>query len=308
MNFTLKQLQVFLAIVQHRSTLAASAALGISQPAVSSSLSGLESNLGTTLFHRWKKRMIINEQGRSLLPMARRLVENGRELDEMFRSGRDQMSGTIRLGASRTLASYVMPELLAEFAGRHPGVKLEVVSRNKTGIVELIEDFSLDIGVVAGKGNRPEVRSEPWLTDELCVFCAATHPLAVQKRVTEDDLAHARWVLREEGSGTLEVFYNTLPEQIKPLQVTMVLDNIESIKRTVENLGVLSCVSRFAIRREVESGILAILETPFLHLKREYYFLFHQEKESGVLLNYFMKHCFYAGTGESESAEYGTRQ
>ena len=305
MTFTLKQLQVFLAIVQHRSTLAASEALGISQPAVSSSLSGLETNLGTTLFHRWKKRMIINEQGRSLLPMARRLVDNARELDQMFKSGQDQISGSIRLGASRTLASYVMPEILAEFASRHPAVKLEVVSRNKTGIVELIEDFSLDIGVVAGKGNRPEIRSEPWLTDELCVFCAATHPLAAKKTVTAKDLAEARWVLREEGSGTQEVFYTALPEQIKPLQVTMVLDNIESIKRTVEKLGVLSCVSRFAIRREVESGMLAILETPFLNLKREYSFLIHREKESGILLNYFMRHCFFSGAGKSDSVEHG---
>ena len=266
MNFTLKQLQVFLAIVQHRSTLAASEALGISQPAVSSSLSGLEANLGTTLFHRWKKRMVINERGRSLLPMARRLVDNARELDQMFNSGQDQISGTIRLGASRTLASYVMPEILSDFVARHPAVKLEIVSRNKTGIIELIEDFSLDIGVVADKGKRPEVRSELWLTDELCIFCAAGHPLAARETVTEDDLGEAQWVLREEGSGTLEVFYNTLPEQIKPLQVAMVLDNIESIKRTVERLGVLSCVSRFAIRREVENGTLTILETPFLDL------------------------------------------
>ena len=291
MNFSIKQLQVFLAVVHHGSTLAAAHTLGISQPAVSAALAGLEKNLGTQLFHRWKKRMIINERGRSLLPMARKVINNARELDEMFTGGDNRINGTLRLGASRTLASYVMPEILSGFAADHPTVQLEVVSRNKTGIIEQIEDFSLDIGVIAGGARRPDVRSHPWLTDDLCVFCASSHPLARKNSISESDLAQSHWVLREEGSGTREVFYNALPEYLKPLNVLMVLDNIESIKRTVEHVAALSCVSRFALRREVESGILTELETPFLDLRRNYSFLVHREKENSLLTSYFIRTC-----------------
>jgi DNA-binding transcriptional LysR family regulator len=219
------------------------------------------------------------------------VINNARELDEMFTGGDNRIGGTLRLGASRTLASYVMPEILSGFATDHPAVQLEVVSRNKTGIIEQIENFSLDIGVIAGGASRPDVRSHPWLKDDLCVFCASSHPLARKNQLSASDLAQSHWILREEGSGTLEVFYNALPEYLKPLNVLMVLDNIESIKRTVEHVDALSCVSRFALRREVESGILTVLKTPFLDLRRNYSFLVHREKENSLLTNYFIRTC-----------------
>jgi DNA-binding transcriptional LysR family regulator len=100
-----------------------------------------------------------------------------------------------------------------------------------------------------------------------------------------------RWILREEGSGTREVFYDALPEDLKPLNVMMVLDNLESIKRTVEKIDVLSCVSRFAIRREVENGILTVLEAPFLNLRREYSYIVHREKENSFLVSSFINKC-----------------
>lgn len=291
MNFTLKQLQIFMAVVQYGSTLAASQALQISQPAVSSSISGLEKKLGTKLFYRWKKRMVLSEKGRNLLPQARSLLANAGELERMFSDEATRISGTLRLGASRTLASYVMPEILSDFAGDHSAVQVEMISRNKTGIIAQVEDFSLDVGIIAGTSTRPNVRNIPWLTDELCVFCSTDHPLAQKEELTEKELMESAWILREEGSGTLEVFYRALPEKIKPLNVTMVFDNIESIKRAVEKLDVLSCVSRFALQREVAAGRLKILPTPFLDLRRNYSFLIHRERDSSQLLNYFIHSC-----------------
>lgn len=291
MNFSLKQLQAFLSIVQHGSTLAAAQNLGISQPAVSSALAALESNLGTSLFYRWKKRMILNEKGRSLLPMARRLVNNARELDQMFQSEGNQISGILRLGASRTLASYVLPEIVATFSTQQPAVTLEIISRNKTGIITQVEDFSLDIGIIAGSVAKAEIKSYPWITDSLCIFCSPSHPLAQQTTINERDLAQSKWVVREEGSGTREVLYRSLPDTIKPLNIVMVLDNLESIKRTVEKMNILGCVSYFAIKTEVEAGNFTLLHTPHLDMSREYSIIVHREKEHSLLPNYFKNHC-----------------
>jgi DNA-binding transcriptional LysR family regulator len=108
------------------------------------------------------------------------------------------------------------------------------------------------------------------------------------------DLAGHRWVTREEGSGTLEVFLDALPEIVKPLDIIMEFDNLESIKRAVEYGEVLGCISRFAIKREVEQKALAIIPTPYLDLRREYSFLVHRERHQNQLLNYFMAHCFLA--------------
>jgi DNA-binding transcriptional LysR family regulator len=292
MNFTLKQMQVFLAVVNHGSTLAAAIALGISQPAVSSAIAGLESNLNTQLFHRWKKRMVINERGRNLIPMARSLLANAREVDQMFGSGDSQISGTLRIGTSRTVASYVVPEILSGFAVEHPAVKMEIISKNKTGIISQVEDFSLDVGIIAGAGDRPDLKNQLWLTDELCVIASPKHPISRKKKVTPKDLADCDWILREEGSGTLEVLYNAMPEEIKPFSVLMVMDNLEAIKRTVEHVEAISCVSRFAIQREVGRGVLQIISTPYLDLRRKYSFLIHREKERSLLLNYFINHCY----------------
>lgn len=291
MNFTLKQMQVFLSVVNTGSTLAASIELGISQPAVSSAISGLEANLDCQLFHRWKKRMVINDRGRNLIPMARSLLANARDVEQTFASGDNQISGTLRIGTSRTVASYVVPEILSGFAVEHPAVKMEIISTNKTGIISQVEDFALDVGVIAGASDRPNVKNQLWLTDELCVIASPQHPIAKQKKVNAKELANCKWILREEGSGTLEVLYRSLPEEMKPLNVLMVMDNLEAIKRTVEHIEAVSCVSRFAIQREVKRGVLCILPTPYLDLHRKYSFLIHREKESSLLLNYFINHC-----------------
>ncbi|MBL0716156.1 MAG: LysR family transcriptional regulator [Desulfosarcina sp.] len=295
MDFTLKQLQVFVAVVTRGSTMAASRALSKSQPAVSSAIAELETHLGSQLFDRWKKRMVLNERGRALLPMARLLLANARDLGQMFGAGKNQVSGTLRLGASLTLANYVMPDTLSEFVAVYPHVKMDVVCRNKVGIIAQIEDFSIDIGVIAGQCSKPDVASRPWLTDELCVFAAASHPLARKPRVTTADLAGSQWILREEGSGTLEVFHNALPAGTRPLRIIMEFDNLESIKRSVEHGKALSCLSRMAVKREVEAGLLKILPTPYLDLRRDYYFLVHQKRHQSALLSAFLSYCSIGG-------------
>ena len=294
MDFTLKQLQVFVAVVTHGSTLAASRTLHLSQPAVSSALTELETHLGSTLFDRWKKRLVLNERGRALLPMARLLLANAHDLGQMFGDGRNQVGGILRLGASLTMASYILPDVLSAYSAAHPSVKVEVVCRNKVGILAQVEDFSIDIGMVAGSGNTPQLESRPWLTDELCVFAGPRHPLAEKENVTPADLARSQWILREEGSGTLEVFLNALPAGVIPLNAIMEFDNPEAIKRAVAHGRMLGCLSRAAVKREVEAGRLVLLSTPYLDLRRAYFLLVHQRRFQSPLLTSFLSYCALA--------------
>ena len=161
-------------------------------------------------------------------------------------------------------------------------------SHNKTDIIALVENCTLDLGVIAGVCNRPEVASLPWLTDELCIFASPAHPLARKRTITLADLTECRWILREEGSGTREVLLNALPPEIKPLQSRADSNNIESIKRIVEQGHTVSCIAYNAIRREVEAGLLRVLPTPFLDLSREYYIIIHQQRRQSDLLNAFI--------------------
>lgn len=291
MLFTLKQLEIFTAISAHGSTVAAAKALTLSQPAVSSALAELENNLGAPLFDRWKRSLVLNGNGRMLLPRAQIMLANARELENSFSADGGKLSGVLRLGASSTISSYAIPPTLNRFIESNPGVRVEVRSHNKTDIINRVEDCSLDLGVIAGVCNRPHVASLPWMTDELCVFCGAGHPLAGKPEVTLADLAECRWILREEGSGTLEVFLNALPHEIKPLNTKVECNNIETIKRLIEQGRAVGCVAYNAVKREVDSGRLKILPTPFLNLTRKYSVLIHQQRRQSPLLSSFIK-CF----------------
>lgn len=286
MNFTIKQLQIFTAVVKHGSTLAAAEALNMSQPAVSLSISELEAGLGAPLFDRWKKRMIINERGRALVPAARLLLSNAEEIEMLF-SGSRMFMGNLRIGASTTLAGYVVPDIIADFASEHPAVKINMFCSNKTGIISKIEDWELDIGFIAGRCSSPNIHNRVFRTDELCVFASPSHPLAGRKNITPDDLAENSWIMRESGSGTREVFFNALPFDMGLINVSMVSDNLELIKCAVAQSASLGCVSMKALSKELKSGELVVLPTPFLNLKREHYIIMHKERKESSLLNIF---------------------
>ena len=147
---------------------------------------------------------------------------------------------------------------LARVVGMEPAVAVEVVCRNQAGIVSQVDDFSIDIGIVAGKSGRPEVEHRPWLDDELCLVAAAGHPLADGRRVAPEDLARYPWVLREEGSGTREVLLEAMPEAMAPFRPAMVFDNPEAVKMAVQQGGCITCLSRMAVAREIAGGPLAL--------------------------------------------------
>jgi DNA-binding transcriptional LysR family regulator len=290
-SFTLKQLQIFVAVVTKGSTAAAARHLNISQPAVSSALNELEANLNISLFDRWKKRIKLNERGRALVPMARLLLANARELDLMFSAGGVELAGSLRLGASTTIAGYVIPKIVSSFAARYPKVKVEVFCRNKTGIISMIEDFSLDAGVIAGTCNHANLEVRAWLPDELCVFAGAAHPLAQKEEAVLSDLLKSQWVLREKGSGTRETFLNALPPNCKPLNVTMECDNLVTIKKLVENGKALSCISSHAIKRELNLKVLKKLHTPYLNLRRDSSILYHNFRSQSPVISAFLATC-----------------
>lgn len=293
MKFTLRQIQVFVAVVHHGSTMAASQALNISQPAVSSALSEFESNFGSKLFYRWKKGMVLNEIGRSIIDGARLILANARDLDNFMGVDKTQLCGTLQLGASTTPANYIVPKILCSFVTEHPSVKVEVSCRNKSTIIDAVENFAMDVGVIAGSCNRPDINCSQWIDDELCIFSESHHPLVQKAHLTLDDLASHTWIMREEGSGTREGFLNSLPNEIKPLNIMMEFDSLEAIKKAVEHSQALGCISRTAIEREVQAGILSILPTPSLKLRRQYSILLHKQRSQSTLLNYFIGYCLH---------------
>lgn len=287
MNITIRQLEVFAAIAASGNVTKASDALHLSQSAASMALAELERILEQKLFDRSGKRLLLNEQGRALLPKARECIARLGEIEGMFSQSHKNHVGIMRIGASSTIGNYLLPALFGQYADDFPGVELSLTVGNTDQIIDALLTFSIDLGFIEGHCHHPKIKATPWKTDELVVFASPDHPLAKSKP-TLDDLVKSKWILRERGSGTRDVFENAVAGKIDALTIAFELGHTEAIKHAVKhNLGI-SCLSRLTIAESLANGSLVAIETPFLDLNRYFYRLIHVDKYKSRLLESFI--------------------
>lgn len=255
MRLTLRELEVFTAVANAGSATAAGDKVGLTQSAVSQALDKLEQSLGVKLFDRIGRRLLLNADGRRLLPEARALLASAGALETLF----DVARPVLRLGASTTIGNYLLPSALAAFRLRYPGAQLEVQVANTRDIVAAVLDFSVDCGFIEGPCHHPALRVTPWQQDELVIFAAAHHPMA-GRRLGGIELATAEWILREAGSGTREEVENLLLPHLSGLNLQMELGDSEAIKRTVAAGFGVSCLSRRVVAEWLNDGRLVQLD------------------------------------------------
>lgn len=277
MKITLKQLQVFVNTAKSESISIGAEKCFISQAAASMSLSQLESMLDTTLFDRVGKRMKLNDNGQNLLAKAIRILDEVSEF-ESFAVDNEHLSGKLIVGASTTLASYVLPKYLAQFKQKYPDVELEIINGNTKEIIHQVEMLGCDIGFVEGACDSQALDVELWRKDNLKVFCSINHPLAKKKKLSIKDILKYEWVTREAGSGTFDIFYKELGKDAKDLKQLMVLNNSEAIKQYVSHSDSLACLSQAILEESADIQKFKILKVDGLDLSREFYLLLNKKK------------------------------
>lgn len=288
-RITLKQIEVFVAVVQENGVTRAAATIGLTQAAASMALAELERQLGAPLFDRVGRRLVLNEDGRSLYPKAVELIERAQELEGFLAP--DQRAADLRLGASSTVGNYVLPQLMGEFLAASPHTRLRLEVNNTRRILDAVRRFQIDIGFVEGPCLDPEIEAIRWREDELTICAAPGHPLAQQAVLAPADLRRYEWILREPGSGTREVVDQLLEQQLGQVRLFMELGNTEAIKRAVESGMGISCLPKIALREAVERGRLVCLPTPFLRLTRRFHILLHRQKYRTTGIERFLAHC-----------------
>lgn len=302
MQFTLKQLQIFLGIASTGSLIATAKQLQLSQPGVSMALAELESSLGEKLFDRWGKRVEINQSGMMLLPIAQKVVAQSNEIDRLFSD--DNQHGVLRLGASSTLASYVVPLIISGFNNKFPDIEINLFSGNRASTLLLLENYEIDIALIAGNPNNAKFEQILLLKDDMTVFCSCEHPLAGRNTVSIADLMEAKWIIREPGSWSRERLISALGTEDAKLNVKMVLDNTEAIKQVVRLCPVIGCLSRMAITTDIQDGKFVALPVADFDLTRSFYLVLGKKRHRSRVIKAFLSFCqsFSFQTGSTRSA------
>ncbi len=287
LRLNLRQLEVFVATARAGSTRAAADRISRSQSAASTTLGDLEAALGAQLFDRVGRRLVLNENGRALLPKAASMLDQALGVQHLF-SGEHAV--TLRVAASFTIGEYLLPQRVAQWKLAHPASRVRMLISNTSEVIAAVAGFEADLGFIEGLQTHPDLQVQPWLTDELVIVAAPSHPLA-GRPVGLRDLRAANWVLREQGSGTREATDRWLLEKLGQLNVEFELGSTEAIKRLVAASTGVACLSRYAVAQALEHGWLVELQTRLPKTPRRLAMVMHRDKHLGSATAAFIQHC-----------------
>ncbi|MCY4043629.1 MAG: LysR family transcriptional regulator [Cellvibrionales bacterium] len=285
MRITLKQLRVFAAVARFENMTQAAEDIALTQSAMSMALKELESQLNAPLFHRYGKRIKLNHKGESLLPKVLQILQLAQEIE--YQAGLDSVAGLLRVGASSTIGNYLVPAIIADFLKQQDAIDIDLKVGNTQQVIQDVLHHRLDIGLIEGLCDEPQIERIPWKEDELVVFASANHPLAKKSLLTVDDLKKVQWILREAGSGTREIFSHALGGKFQPEQRILELGNTEAIKQAVKTGFGISCLSKLAIASEVKYKELVVLPVEGINLKRQFFIIKHQVHTDNSLIEIF---------------------
>lgn len=251
------RLVVFRAVAEQLSFRKAAEELYLTQPAVSLQIKALEEDLGVVLFDRSGSHICLTPAGETLLKYAiesRQVLQKAKHLLAAF-SG--TQSGLLTLGASTTIAQYVLPRLLSEFCASHPRVHPTMTSGNTEQVVQAVEEEKIALGFIEGPPRSRNLLLTPFLEDELVLLVPAAHEWAERSDVAPKDLTMTPLLMRERGSGTRRIIELALERhhiRRSALNVVMELDSTEAIKSAVEAGFGVGFVSRWAIAKDMRLG------------------------------------------------------
>jgi DNA-binding transcriptional LysR family regulator len=281
-NFTLRQVEIFLAVAKTLNMSKAAQELNMTQAAVSMAISEFEKFLSQKLFERISNKLFLNENGRSLIPKAVAIYDMAKEID------RTVWPKTIRVSSSSTIGNYILPVRLGEYLKKFNDCFVSLTVGNTDQVIKDILSFEADVGFIEGPCTDPDIRSEVFSRDNLYIFCSLTNPLSKIKNVDTKRLLACNWILREKGSGTREVIENALKDNLALMNISMELGHSEAIKNAVmSDLGI-SCLSEVVLKNYIDFGLICLVDTEMNPITRDLYIILHKEKYLSSVLKQFI--------------------
>jgi DNA-binding transcriptional LysR family regulator len=280
------RLKVFKSVATNLSFTKASQELFISQPAISKHIQELEREFNTRLFDRLGNKIQLTSAGKLLLDHSVRILKDYQRLDFDMNAMQQQFRGELRIGASTTISQYVMPEILAAFLKAYPQIKVTMLSGNSRDIEAALSTNRIDIGMVEGIKNQPQMKYIPFMRDELIAIVRKENPLAEKGEITVEELRAQPIVLRELGSGTLDVIEKYLHQHgcnISDLNISMYFGSTEGIKNFVEHSDSIGIVSVRSVGRDLLANRFHLIEIADMKMERNFMFVEKRGETTGMV-------------------------
>jgi DNA-binding transcriptional LysR family regulator len=285
----LNQLRVFNSVADALSITAAARALKISQPAVSKQLADFEHSLGTALVDRLPRGIRLTAAGELLASHARRIFQSEEAAERALAELLGLEGGSLFVGASTTIGSYLLPRVLGEFHAAHPRVALELSIGNTKTVTRELVDGKLDVGLTEGLPPGDSLHHEVLTHDEMVLITAPDHPWGARACVTLREIATVPLICREQGSGTREVIEAALQGEGLVVEPAMSLGSTEAVKHAViAGVGV-AFVSRLTVEFEVEAQRLRTIDVEGLRIRRGLHVLTNPSKHPSPAAGAFRK-------------------
>jgi DNA-binding transcriptional LysR family regulator len=271
------RLQVFYAVAKRLNFTKAAAELFISQPAVTKHIHELESQFKVALFERsGNKKIVLTPAGEILLQYAEKLAGIYSDLNFDMNLLMKAHNGLLRIGASSTVAQYVIAPVLAKFHAKFKDIQIKLITGNTEQVEQALLNKEIELGIVEGLSRNPMIRYGEYMDDELVLVCATKNPLIRKGTVKPHELKQYPLLLREHGSGTLEVIAHALKKhhiKLSDLNIEMQLGNTESIKAYLLNSNCLAFLSVQSILKELKNGECRVVDIKDLVIERPFYFI-----------------------------------
>jgi DNA-binding transcriptional LysR family regulator len=285
------RLQVFHAVAKRLNFTKAAAELYITQPAVTKHIHELEYHFKVKLFDRNGSRIKLTVAGETLLQHTEQLFALYRNLEFEMNHLSEKHQGKLRLGASTTVAQYVLPPVLASFHQKFPDVQISLINNNTEQIEQALNNKEIDLGIIEGRSKNASIKYIEFIKDEIVLITSAKNVTIKKEIIQPNDLKKIPLLLREPGSGTLEVIIHSLKNlgiKIRDLKIEMQLSSTESMKSFLLHSDSAAFLSLHSVSNELQRNELRMIDVKGLNMERYFYFIqLHGQAE--ILPDLFMK-------------------
>lgn len=273
------KLRVFCTVAETKSFSKASSIIHLTQPAVSLQVQALEEVYGTKLFDRSNNTVVLTSTGKLLYKYAKEILALYATVERDIGGLTGLVKGSVTIGASSTIANYLLPSVVADYRRNNPKTKVNMLVGNSRRVVEMLNAGTIDLGLVEGEVSRQKIVIEGLVPDELIIVMSSDHPWAGRDSISVRELQEQPFILREEGSGTRQMIekhlaaFGITPQQ---MNVSLILGSTEAIKSAVEQGTGVSLLSRWAVRKEVQAGSLVQSSFGDMRMLREFSLVYNK--------------------------------